>query len=193
MRHPLALVLHRLTSTVEMLARPAPAAPAPRREPADPRELMAQLLARALASNTATSRQDLHIALLRRVVPDEARIIAALARSAPSPLVSVYRRASADPVLENASLVGRTAAVTLPSLTPRYVTHLLQLGILETGPEDTADKHGYELVLAERDVREALKAGELGKVPPRVVRRTVRLSALGWDLWEASCPDGGGS
>lgn len=155
------------------------------------RERMGRLLGRALTSTTASAREEYFLVLLAQLVPDEARIIAALAGGEPSPLVSVFRRSNGEPVLENASLVGRTAAITLPSLTPRYLAHLLALGLVETGPEDERSKSGYELVLAEADVRVALKQGEFGKVPARVERRTVRLSRLGQELWEAARPDGG--
>jgi hypothetical protein len=167
--------------------RPELSSPSPRRDPdTSPEGVMSALLSRSLQSDTASSRADYHLALLRQLVPDEARILAALAAGPPAPLVTIYRRGSSDVVLENASLVGRTAAVTVPSLTPRYVTNLHRLGLVEFGPEDENGKQGYELVLAERDSRAALKAGELGKLPARVERRTVRLSAHGRELWAAT-------
>lgn len=170
-------------------SRPAAlAAPAPARDSADPATLMARLLARSLEQDTASGRNEHYVALLRQLVPDEARIIACLAAEPPQPVVSVLRRSNGEPLLENASLVGRTAAVTLPSLTPTYVTKLLSLGLVELGPEDVGDKKGYELVLSEADVRAALKEGELGKVPAKVVRRTVTLSRLGRSLWAATQP-----
>lgn len=159
---------------------------APARDEQTPSLLMSSLLSRSLQSNTAGSRQEYYTAVLRQLLPDEARIIAALADGTPAPLVNVLRRANGEKVLENASLVGRTAAVTLPSMTSKYVTHLLELGLVEIGPEDPDNKQGYELVLAEREVRDALKEGELSKLPARVQRRTVRLSAHGRDLWIAT-------
>jgi hypothetical protein len=152
--------------------------------------MMSTLLARSLEQNAASSRDDYHRAVLRQLTPDEARIIAALAEGAPAPLVTVLRRGGGETVLENASLIGRTAAVTLPSMTPTYVSRLFDLGLVEAGPEDEKDPRGYELVLAEKQVRAALKEGELGKLPARVQRRTLRLSAHGRELWEATRPDG---
>lgn len=181
---PFAQLLRQATNVVQPAAVEQVPVTGTRRE-------MAQLLARSLVSNTASAREEFHLSLLGRLLPDEARIIAALAVGEPSPMVSVLRRAGGEPVLEHASLIGRTAAVTLPSLTTRYVAHLMRLGLVEAGPEDPDNAYGYELVLAERDVRAALKAGELGKVPARVVRRTLRLSALGRDFWEACRPDEG--
>ena len=153
-----------------------------------PPALMAALLERSLGQDTEASRRDVHLSILRQLVPDEARILAALAEGARAPLVHVLPRAGGDRILENASLIGRTAALTLPSMTPAYVTHLRALGLVETGPEDPEDKQGYEMLMADRAVRAAMKEGELSKLPARVVRRTVVLSARGRELWEACRP-----
>jgi hypothetical protein len=156
----------------------------------DARDLMAALLSRSLQTDTESGQRDFYVSLLTQLLPDEARIIAALAEGPPAPLVHVLRRASGEPVLENASMIGRTAAVTIPSLTPNYVTRLRSLGLVETGPEDPEQGLNYELLLADRAVRDALKAGEMGKVPAKVQRRTLRLSQRGRELWEASRPVG---
>lgn len=158
---------------------------------ADPRTMMSDLLAKSLDQNAASSQRDYYVALLRQLLPDEARIIAALADGTPAPSVSVHRRSNGEVLLDNACLVGRTAAVTLPSKTRKYVNHLLRLGLVELGPEDEDNTVGYELVLADREVRPALKEGAMGKVPAKVVRRTVVLSQHGRDLWEATRPDAG--
>lgn len=170
-------------------ARQLSAAPSRRQD--GPDQIMSSLLARSLEQNTAASKQDYYRAVVAQLVPDEARILAALADGEASPLVTVFRRGGGgEKVLENASLIGRTAAVTLPSMTTKYVTHLFELGLVEAGPEDQDNQRGYELVLAEKDVRAALKEGELSKLPARVQRRTLRLSAHGRDLWAATRPGG---
>src|SRR5207249_837465 len=75
-----------------------------------------------------------------QLIADEARIISALSDGSSSPLVSVHdwtrRRVQGRAVLENASLIGRTANVALPAMVPSYVSHLLSLGLVEVGPED---------------------------------------------------------
>jgi len=163
----------------------APAAAQPP-TPETPATILQGLLARSMQSNTATGIEEYHVALLRQLVPDEARILATLATGVASPLVSILRRGSGDTLLANASLIGRTAAITLPSQTPAYVTHLLDLGLVEIGEEDPNASLDYELVLAERDVRDALRSGVLGKLPAKVVRRTVRISDAGRELWAAA-------
>jgi hypothetical protein len=95
-----------------------------------------------------------------------------------------------EALIENASLVGRTANVALPALTPTYVGHLLALGLLQTGPEDEGLKDEYQILLADSDVLRAIRQGSLGPVPARVERRTVRLSSLGQSLWAAASGTG---
>ena len=151
--------------------------------------LMAELLERSVTQDTKSSKADWHAAVLSQLVPDEARVIAALAEaSAPVPLLHVLPRSGHDRLLENASLIGRTAALTLPAMTPVYVTHLRALGLVETGPEDEDNLRGYELLLADKAVRAALKEGAMGKLPARVLRRTLMLSQRGRELWDSTRP-----
>jgi hypothetical protein len=179
---------------LDAVAPPAPVPQAierPKSRPSpSPRDMMAALLAESLEHDTLRSEQEYHVALIRQLLPDEARIIAALAAGPPAPTVSVYRRGTTEALVTNASLIGRTATVTLPSRTTQYVAHLLHLGVVELGPEDKSNAVGYELVLADRQVRPALREGAMGKLPARVERRTLRLSEHGRALWLAAGPDG---
>lgn len=157
---------------------------------ANPRDLMAALLERSVVQDAAESRGDWFTAVLRQLVPDEARIIAALAEGEVPPLLHVLPRSGHGRILENASIIGRTAALTLPHMTPVYVTHLRALGLVDTGPEDESNPKGYELLLADKGVRNALKEGEMGKLPARVLRRTLVLTERGRELWEHTRPQG---
>jgi hypothetical protein len=162
-------------------------APEPRASgPDSPAQVMQGLISRSLEQDTVAGKAEVHLSLLRQLVPDEARILATLAETTSAPLVHVVHRSRGDLLLENASLVGRTASVTVPSLTPQYVTHLRALGLVELGPENEADGYGYELLLADSGVRRALRDGQLGKLPAKIVRRTVRLSPLGLEVWQST-------
>ena len=174
-------------------AAPAPAPPGEGSHGPSPAELMSDLLERSLTQDTARGQRDAFVAVLRQLVPDEARIIAALAEGPPAPLVHVLPRAGGERILENASLIGRSAALTLPSQTPTYVTHLRQLGLVEEGPEDPDNKQGYEMLMADRAVRAALKEGELSKLPARTLRRTLVLTAHGRALWDACAAGASGA
>jgi Abortive infection alpha len=146
---------------------------------------MSQLLNRALDQNTAGSQTELFHHLLDQLVADEARIVGALSDGSVSPLVNVYDR-TRKPVLENAALVGRTANVALPQMTPQYVGHLLALRLVEIGPEDSALKTEYEVLMAETIVLNAIKAASKGPLPAKVEKLTLTLSPLGRSLWAAA-------
>jgi hypothetical protein len=151
------------------------------------------LLERSVGQSTKGGRLELYAALLRQLVPDEARILSALSDGRSAAVVQIVprsgRSAPTAPLLENASSVGRSAGVVLPGLVPKYVTHLLQLGLVELGADDETLELEYELLLSEPTVREALARGRRpGRLAPRVVRQTLRLSVLGQDLWAACRP-----
>jgi Abortive infection alpha len=148
------------------------------------------LLDRAIGQNTASSRQELYHKILDQIVPDEARIISTLSDGSTSPLLNVYGRTLAGLVgevaLENMSLIGKTANLALPHLTPMYVSHLLSLGLVESGPEDSAMKDEYEILAADNAVLQAIKNASRGPIPARIEKYTLRLSGLGLELWAAA-------
>jgi hypothetical protein len=184
---------------VDGLTGVPPETPGPAREPADPARSpgldakMKALLTRALEQSTSSGRTELFHRILDQLVPDEARILGALSDGSVSPLVSVHALTRAgllgEALIENASLVGRTANVALPQLTPTYVGHLLSLGLLEPGAEDDTLKDDYQILMADTDVLRAIRRGSRGPVPARVEKRTIRLSTLGHSLWTASMGD----
>jgi hypothetical protein len=151
---------------------------------------MDRLLDRALEQNSQAGRQELFHKIIDQLVPDEARIVGALSDGSASPMMHVYARTisgiGGEPILENASLVGKMANVSLPHMTPVYVSHLLSLGLVETGPEDPQLKNDYQILGADGAVLRALKAGKRGPMEARAEKHTIRLSAFGRDLWAAA-------
>jgi hypothetical protein len=151
---------------------------------------MHSLLDRAVGQNTSSSRQELFHKILDQIVPDEARIVSALSDGSASPLLNVYARTRAglgiEVVLENMSLIGKTANLALPQLTPMYVSHLLSLGLVESGPEDSSMKDEYEILAADTAVLQAIKTASRGPIPARIEKYTLQLSGLGLELWAAS-------
>jgi hypothetical protein len=154
------------------------------------RSKLDRLLDRALEQNSRSGRQELFHKIIDQLVPDEARIIGALSDGSVSPMLHVFARtvtgSGGDPILENAALVGKMANVSLPQMTPVYVSHLLSLGLLETGPEDPRLKDDYQILGADSAVLRALKKGKRGPLEAKVEKYTVRLSVLGLDLWAAA-------
>lgn len=153
----------------------------------EPGSRLNDLLDQARGQSTASGRSDLFHKLVDQLLPDEARILGALSDDSVSPLVHVFRRsvvgAAGDAVLPNASLVGKVANVALPQMTPIYVTHLITLGLLETGPEDPGLKDEYQILTADPGVLRAIKRASIGPIPARIDRQVVRMSALGSELW----------
>jgi Abortive infection alpha len=150
---------------------------------------MEALLTRSIRNTPAESRHTLHEVLISELVPDEARILSALSDGSIYPLVHI-----AEPgvgsyqklVLENASSVGRAAGVALPDRVHLYVSHLRRLGLVESGPEDHSLKDEYEILLTEPKLRRTITSIGKGPRGARIIRRTVRISDLGRELWEAA-------
>ncbi len=153
---------------------------------------MRTLLARAMSQSTLNSRTELYHHILDQMVADEARIIGALSDGSLSPVVNVYdrarRRGSCRAVLVHASLIGRTANLSLPEAVPAYIGHLLALGLVEIGSEEPDLKDDYEILLAEPSVMSVIENVSRGPIPARVERLAISLSSLGDALWATTMP-----
>jgi Abortive infection alpha len=154
-------------------------------------EMMTALLTRSVHDSPTESRRTLHEVLVSELVPDEARILAALSDGSSYPLVHIaapgvgtYQKL----VLENASSVGRAAGVALPDRVHLYVSHLRRLGLVDIGPEDHSLKDEYEILLTEPNLRAVIASIGKGPRGARIIRRTVRMSDLGRELWGAARP-----
>jgi len=182
------LVWREVRTRMDAAAGPVPVGPtAAGSGPSEeaPRELLAKLLTVSIEQSAQEARLRLFIQLLAQLHPDEARILAALSDGTQYPVINVATRGSLGSmgpvILENASTVGRSAGVALPDWVPTYVTHLQQLQLVSVGPESYALADGYEILLTEAVVRQAqIDAGPHS----RIVRRSLRLSGLGRDLWD---------
>ncbi|HJP76720.1 MAG TPA: Abi-alpha family protein [Pseudonocardiaceae bacterium] len=153
---------------------------------------MAELLNRSANIDASASREFLYTTILRQLVPDEARILAALADGAPRPLIHVAERnaigATQRTVLANASTVGKNAGVASPELVPTYMTRLYRLALLDVGEEDPDLGDQYDILLTDPTVRAA--AAEAKR--PRFLRHSVRLSRFGRMFWAECDPTIGG-
>lgn len=163
--------------------------------PESPATMLADLMERSLVQQAADSRRYHFVFLLRQLVPDEVRILAALSDDTSYPLIHVgYSSALAlgqmtERILANVSTVGRAAGVMLPDVVPNYVTHLKDLGLVETGDELAGVDEKYDILETDTAVREALRRAKEAGRHTRVLRRSLRISALGRTLWNA-CQEG---
>ncbi|MCC2658548.1 MAG: hypothetical protein K0Q76_3656 [Panacagrimonas sp.] len=161
--------------------------------PPAPRVSASALLARLLedsAEQTVESAQErLNLRLIRQLVPDEARILAALADGHSAALVHLGAGPRVGPAsqrwLENLSPVGRECGARLLDQTPNYIRHLRDLGLLESGEEDKSLHLKYQLIEADTQVRKACAEIEKSGMRPKFFRRTIRISEAGLALWKA--------
>lgn len=155
--------------------------------------LLQGLLERSQTQTRDEARTELFAALLKNMLPDEARILSTLASGTVYPLIHVGMGppigAVTRHVLENASNVGKTAGLTLPQMTPAYLQRLQTLGVVEFGPEDERAAELYKLAEADETVLQACKrVAQESRFKARIVRRSVRISELGRQLWQAAQP-----
>ncbi len=158
--------------------------------PATPTDVLRELLDRSMYSRPDDSRNALYLSLLSDLLPDEARILAALSDGSTYPVIDIAEPllgTSTVLVLTNASTVGRAAGVSLPHHTPLYVSRLVLAGLAVIGPEGgSAMYDDYEMLLTDAAVNTAIAKARRGIRSARVIRRTVRISELGQELWEAA-------
>jgi hypothetical protein len=155
-----------------------------------PAEIMAELLHRSLGQTVDESRHQFFSALVAQLVPDEARIVAALSDGSTHAVIDVAPRQRTGgplpPVLENASSVGKSAGVRLPAYVPAYISRLRMFGLVDIGPEDPSLGVEYDILATDEGVRAAIeRAKSLGRLSPRMVRRSIRQSVLAEELWRA--------
>ena len=168
--------------------------PAPATETENPSDLLGALLERSLDQTPDDARRDTFVTLLRQLVPDEARIFAALSDGGGHPVIHVTAASTLGSatrrVRSNLSPIGQAAGVQLREMTPHYLSHLLELGLVELTPEDPEQRLKYEILESGSAVREAVAEIEAASkmTRARIVRRTVRLTRLGQDLWAACQP-----
>ncbi|GAA3555910.1 Abi-alpha family protein [Amycolatopsis ultiminotia] len=164
----------------------------PARDHLEPlRAAMAELLNHSIGFGRDRAREYLYAIILRQLTPDEARILAALSDGSPFPAIDVAERTAIGGtgriVLRNASTVGKAAGVTMADQVPGYLTRLIGLGLVELDEEVPALETQYEILLTDEAVREVEKQFKRIKV----IRRTVHVSRLGAQFWQACDPSAG--
>ena len=152
------------------------------------RAAMAELLNHSIGFGRDRAREYFYAIILRQLTPDEARILSALSDGSPFPAVDVVERTNLGGngrvVLRNASTVGKAAGVSLPDQVPGYVTRLIGLGLVDLDEEVPALETQYEILLTDETVRDAEK--QVKRV--KFVRRTIHVSRLGAQFWQACDP-----
>lgn len=148
------------------------------------RAAMKELLDRSVTFDRERAREYLYVTVLRQLTPDEARILAVLARGGAYPAADVVGKGERI-LLRNASTVGNAAGVTLLDEVPSYLTRLAGLGLIDITGAESALSSQYEILATDELVRAASAAAKR----VRLVRRTVRVSRFGARFWAACDPE----
>jgi hypothetical protein len=163
-------------------------------DPTPLRTAMTELLHRSSVSTDRTSREYLFGTIVSQLVPDEARILAALAEGGSFAAIDVVAkqvgRSTTRTVLANASAVGSSAGVVEPEGTATYLNRLKNFGLVEFGGAVDGLAAQYTKLAADDTVRAARTSVEKAKLgSAKVVRKSVALSPLGREFWAACAPD----
>lgn len=131
------------------------------------------------------------LALVDGMMPDEARLLAALADDADHLVLEVAERGGRgrhDQVVLRVSAVGRAAGIRDPDLLPWYLTRLEGRGLVHFGTARSghADRPGYDRLAVEPVVTAAVRDIEARGGRARLTRLTLRRSMLGRVLWDAA-------
>ncbi|NMN93708.1 Abi-alpha family protein [Antrihabitans stalactiti] len=171
--------------------------------PPDPRtsvrSMVQEMLERSVRQSPAQAETANYKRLLLALVPDEVRIINALADGRPRPIihVGIGSPGSVDRRLLNyATTIGTDAGIRLPRAVTSYVQHLETLGLVDIGPEDDSLREQYEILETYEEIEAADKSatadsiiGKLKMKSEKHIKRSITLSELGRALWNAADPD----
>ena len=160
--------------------------------PSPLRSAMSELLERSVEATRTDSREYLFGTIISQLVPDEARILAALGGGkhfAACDVVQKLRRGRERVLLAHASAVGRQAGLVSPDNVATYLTRLQGFGLVEFGLEDPALDVQYDILATDATVdraRQSVEPRKRGSV--KLVRTTLRMSDFGRDFWAAADP-----
>jgi hypothetical protein len=156
------------------------------------RNAMSELLERSVEATRTDSREYLYGTIISQLVPDEARILAAMADGthfAAADVVQKQRRGAPRTILANASSVGRQAGLVSPDNVPTYLSRLAHFGLIEFGPEDESLGVQYDILTADATIQNARTTVESqGRASVKIVRKSVGMSKFGREFWAASDP-----
>ena len=155
-------------------------------EPPEPVDLLSRLLERGVTQTSDEARREVLLRAVRDLVPDEAKILASMVDGRTHPVLNID---AASPLGTQRVLSyvtnGRLAGVRSSSLLLRYVTHLVELGLVEVGPEDPAFDVDYQVLEASSEVRATVDRIEHRRLHKgRTERATLHLSELGQAMWD---------
>jgi Abortive infection alpha len=129
-----------------------------------------------------------YVRILEELSPDEARILRLLATEGPQPAVDIRTWRPLDlgstVVAPGLSMIAEHAGCRHPARLPAYLSNLFRLGLIWFSRDKLPDPGPYQLLEAQPDVVDAVRA--TGRV--RIVRRSIHLTPFGGHLCQQSLP-----
>jgi hypothetical protein len=146
-------------------------------------------------SNDVRVTEDTHPAFARilgEITPDEARILRFLYLEGPQPSIDIRTNRplgiGSTVVADGLNLIAEQAGCRNVERIHPYLTNLFRLGLIEFPKEQVSNPQRYQLLEAQPKVHDALRrAGRW----PRIVRRSIRLTAFGGEFCETCLPVSG--
>ena len=163
-------------------------------DPEPLRSAMTELLDRSSAADSDQSREYLFGSIVSQLVPDEARVLAALAGGRTFAALDVLSKPTGRSghdrlVLANVSTIGVAAGITAPADVATYLGRLQGFGLIDVTYDPTHLDSQFESLMGDPRViaaRASIEAERQGSV--KSVRKAVALSPLGREFWTACAP-----
>jgi len=153
------------------------------------RERGEELLRRSADVNFAEDAHPAYMRILQDLAPDEARILRLLAERGAQPAVDVRSgllplKSTSELVASGLSMIGPEAGCRHLDDVPAYLNNLFRLGLIWFSSEPMQDPLSYQVLEAQPEVDDALKAA--GRT--RTIRRSILLTPFGQDFCELCLP-----
>jgi hypothetical protein len=171
----------------------APSRPAANGRSSEPpvslRDQGAELLRRSAELHEGEDDHPAYARILTQLAPDEARILRLLATDGSQPSVDVRSagalKKESELVAAGLNMIGPAAGARRVTRVPAYLNNLERLGLIWFSREALEDEGGYQVLEAQPEVLEAMRAAGRGR---RIVRRSVSLTPLGVDFCKTCLP-----
>lgn len=144
-----------------------------------------ELIEQSLTDDRKPARIRLFKLITAQLLPDEARIMSAMSDDEPRPLIQLYSAGrialgGGHRVSGNYSDVGRDSGLLNLDLVPTYLHHLMNLGLLSTGPESAALRQDYDKLETDTGLRVAIsKIEENPSHKAKLHREVLLLTRMG--------------
>lgn len=154
-----------------------------------PGDHLRNLLERAVDQSREQAENEFFNHLLNQLVPDEARILAALADGSSYPVINVTTSSRLGLgnhlAVEYVCSIGKKCGIKAQLLAIDYIRHLVQLGLVTVVNELAGDQTAYQMLESESVIRTTMDAAKAKGQRAQMVKRALKMSTSGERFWEA--------